>query len=98
MEIIIEDEFVGKEYIYRMVKTKFDSEEFGLTDVFGIQISAFDGSRTETVPDISVDDEAIRDLCKTCADLELDPIHLQDIARDYLDESEDVLIGKRFRL
>ncbi len=86
MEIIIEDEFDGKEYVYRMVKTKIDSEEYGLTDVYGIQISAFDGSRTETVPDISVDTESIRDLCKTCADLELDPIHLRDIAQDYLDQ------------
>ena len=54
---------------------------------FGIAaVEEYDGVTTilESIPDLSSDINPIECLVEVCNDLQLDPIHLQDVVTDFL--------------
>ena len=74
------------EYKYIVVQSTYknaDSTRIG----FGIAaVEEYDGVTTilESIPDLSSDIEPIERLVKVCNNLQLEPIHLQDVATDFL--------------
>lgn len=36
------------------------------------------------IPDVSLDEASVRELVRLCNELELDPIHLDDVVEDFL--------------
>ena len=74
------------EYTYIVVQITYkngDSTRIG----FGIAaVEEYDGVTTilESIPDISSDINPIGCLVEVCNDLQLDPIHLQDVVTDFL--------------
>ena len=74
------------EYKYIVVQITYkngDSTRIG----FGIAaVEEYDGVTTilESISDISTDIEPIERLVEVCNNLQLDPIHLQDVVTDFL--------------
>ena len=74
------------EYTYIVVQSTYkngDSTRIG----FGIAaVEEYDGVTTvlESISDISTDIEPIERLVEICNNLQLDPIHLQDVVTDFL--------------
>ena len=74
------------EHKYIVVQSMYkngDSTRIG----FGIAaVEEYDGVTTvlESISDISSDIEPIERLVKVCNNLQLEPIHLQDVATDFL--------------
>lgn len=71
---------------YCVVKTTYMTDK-SARDSFGIAaVAEEDGSITvlETISDLCADYEVITRFVQLCNDLKLDPIHLQDVADDFL--------------
>ena len=74
------------EHKYIVVQSTYKSRD--ITRIgFGIAaVEEYDGVTTilESISDISTDIEPIERLVKICNNLQLDPIHLQDVVTDFL--------------
>ena len=74
------------EYTYIVVQSMYKNGD--ITRIgFGIAaVEEYDGVTTilESTSDLSSDIEPIERLVELCNDLQLDPIHLQDVVTDFL--------------
>ena len=74
------------EYKYIVVQSTYKNGD--ITRIgFGIAaVEEYDGVTTvlESISDLSSDIEPIERLVKVCNNLQLDPIHLQDVVTDFL--------------
>ena len=74
------------EHKYIVVQSTYKNGEITRMG-FGIAaVEEYDGVTTvlESISDISTDIEPIERLVKVCNNLQLDPIHLQDVVSDFL--------------
>ena len=51
---------------------------------YGISVKDFAGGCVRVFRDISRQREEVAKLCKKCNDLELDPIHIEDVICDFI--------------
>ena len=74
------------EYKYIVVQSTYKNEDI-MRIGFGIAaVEEYDGVTTilESISDLSSDIKPIERLVKVCNNLQLDPIHLQDVVTDFL--------------
>lgn len=76
--------YKNKEYYYEIIKSEIFLEDYGNVTVYGIKSYNEDGSEFNIIEDISVDFESVKKLCKLICDENVSPIHLIDIAEDFI--------------
>ncbi len=69
---------------YLPIKESYYSDELGNYISFGIVVLNVSGSIITTVPDVSLDEKFVAELCCECTVNQLDPIHLLDVIEDRL--------------
>ena len=74
------------EYKYIVVQSTYKNGEITRTGFGSATVEEYDGVTTilESISDISSDIEPIERLVELCNNLQLDPIHLQDVVSDFL--------------
>ena len=74
-------------YQYRKIQTDCVSLDIGSYESFGIQVTSEASDKVlATVSDVSPDGECVQRIVDLCNQLQLDPIHLSEVAEDALAE------------
>lgn len=71
------------QYVYTTVKDDCKSDGFEYVG-YGICVTDLLSHTCFTIHDISVRGEEIERLAKKCNELQLDPIHIEDVIEDFL--------------
>lgn len=74
----------NEEYTYEVIRNVICIEEYGEAKVYGIRIYNEDKSEYADVEDISDDFEEIKRLCAILCEENACPVHLMDIAEDFI--------------
>lgn len=75
-------EGIGTKPFYEVIQTAKISEEFGTYSCFGVKMSH--NGKNVCVEDVALRPEGLERLVKLCNELELSPIHLNDVIEDFL--------------
>ncbi len=70
--------------LYKIRIDKFNFEEIGDCDTYGIDVFDDNNTLVKSVPDISFNKEEISGLIKDCNDLEVDVCHIDNIIEDFI--------------
>lgn len=74
-----------KRYFYEVVRQSLTTDELGTYVTYGIRVST-ERTQITFVSDISTDEHAVKHLAERCTREQLDPIHLNDVIEDFLQE------------
>lgn len=68
---------------YRVFRGQIFDEEKNIHMSYGIELWK-NGELARRISDVSVDSEGLHELVRLCNELELDPVHLDDVVEDFV--------------
>ena len=74
-----------KRYVYEAIQQTLTTDELGTYVTYGIRASS-EETQLAFVSDVSTDESAVRHLAERCTEQQLDPVHLENVIEDFLEE------------
>ena len=72
-------------YTYEVIREELHSDELGDYVTYGIQMSA-ENNVLKMISDVSTNREYVKELVQRCNSEQLDPIHIDDVVSDFIQE------------